>query len=191
MALRYCLLGLINYGEMTGYELNKAFKDSLYPVCNATTSQIYRELASMEEKGWLISREVMQTGKPNRKVYQITETGKAELKSWLKENHFAEEMKLKHAFYIQMFFAGENSIEDNIHILKEMKQAVGEEIQKAELREGEVKHYTQCVQDEDKSFYWGLVSEFTEAYYGQLIAWADRSIKKLEDRRNDKLKEGK
>jgi DNA-binding PadR family transcriptional regulator len=29
MSLKYGLLGLLNYGKMSGYDLDKAFKDSL------------------------------------------------------------------------------------------------------------------------------------------------------------------
>ncbi|WP_394701574.1 PadR family transcriptional regulator [uncultured Enterococcus sp.] len=37
----------------------------------------------MEEKGWLLSEEVVQTEKPNKRVYSLTEAGKQELQSWL------------------------------------------------------------------------------------------------------------
>ena len=39
MALKQGLLGLLNYGEMTGYELAKAFNDSLSFFWQAQTSQ--------------------------------------------------------------------------------------------------------------------------------------------------------
>ena len=42
MALKQGLLGLLNYGEMTGYELAKVFNDSLSFFWQAQTSQIYR-----------------------------------------------------------------------------------------------------------------------------------------------------
>ena len=51
MALKQGLLGLLNYGEMTGYELAKAFNDSLSFFWQAQTSQIYRELNQLEAEG--------------------------------------------------------------------------------------------------------------------------------------------
>jgi len=185
MSLRYCLLGLINYGGMTGYELDKAFKDSLYPVCSATTSQVYRELADMEKREWLTSSEVVQSGKPNRRVYEITAAGKEELRAWLLKDHISEEMRIKHPFYMQMFFAGENSIEENIQILEHMKEVVGEELQKAKLRESKIGEYIRKVNDESKSIYWEMLGEFGMTYYEQLIAWADRSIHRLKQQRKE------
>ena len=181
MSLRYCLLGLINYGEMTGYELDKVFKESLYPVCTATTSQIYRELTYMEKQKWLVSREEFQKGKPNRKVYAITEEGKGELKSWLIEDHISEEMRIKHPFYMQMFFAGENSIEENLKILEHMKEVVTEEWQKAKFREAQMENYIRKVDDQTKSLYWKLLNEFSMEYYKQLLDWADRCIERLKN----------
>ena len=83
MALKQGLLGLLNYGEMTGYELAKAFNDSLSFFWQAQTSQIYRELNQLEAEGLLHSHIEVQTGKPDKRVYAITTQGKAELDRWL------------------------------------------------------------------------------------------------------------
>jgi len=71
MSLKHGLLGLLNYGSMTGYELDKAFKDSLSFFWQAKNSQIYRELDAMERCGWLTSERVIQNQKPNKRVYSI------------------------------------------------------------------------------------------------------------------------
>ena len=47
------------------------------------TSQIYRELQNLKDKGFAKVNEIEQTGKPNKKVYSITESGREELMEWL------------------------------------------------------------------------------------------------------------
>ena len=42
--LKHGILGLLNYGDMTGYEIREAFESSLKFFWPAQTSQIYREL---------------------------------------------------------------------------------------------------------------------------------------------------
>ncbi|MDR0469037.1 MAG: PadR family transcriptional regulator, partial [Peptococcaceae bacterium] len=79
MSLKYGLLGLLNYGTMTGYELDKVFNDSLGFFWQGQTSQIYRELSAMERDGWLKSERVVQQDKPNKKLYIITDDGKRAL----------------------------------------------------------------------------------------------------------------
>lgn len=51
--LKHGILGLINYHEMTGYEIMQAFRDSLNYFWKAQTSQIYRELQNLEQKNWV------------------------------------------------------------------------------------------------------------------------------------------
>ena len=49
--LKHGILGLLNYGEMTEYEIMEVFRDSLNYFRDAKTSQIYRELQGLEQKG--------------------------------------------------------------------------------------------------------------------------------------------
>lgn len=73
MSLKHGLLGLLNYGKMSGYELNKTFNDSLYFFWKIQISRIYRELNHMEKTGWLTSETVFQTDKPNKRLYSLTD----------------------------------------------------------------------------------------------------------------------
>ena len=107
MSLKHGLLGLLSYGSMTGYELDKTFKDSLFLFWKAQTSQIYRELNGMEHSGWLTSEIVYQTDKPNKKLYSLTESGRKELHDWLSENNLDNEFQTRSTFLMKLFFSGE------------------------------------------------------------------------------------
>ena len=80
--LRYAILGLLNRKAMTGYDLSKEFQTSLAEFWHAKHSQIYPELKSLAEDG-LITFQTEITGTVlEKKVYSITETGKAEFLQW-------------------------------------------------------------------------------------------------------------
>ena len=51
--LKHGILGLLNYGDMTGYEIMTAFRDSLQFFWSANISQIYRELQTLKEKSFV------------------------------------------------------------------------------------------------------------------------------------------
>ena len=51
--LKHGILGLLNYGDMTGYEIMTVFRDSLSHFWTAQKSQIYRELQALEKNGWI------------------------------------------------------------------------------------------------------------------------------------------
>lgn len=82
--LRYILLGLLSKKNMSGYELNQSFKNEIGEFWQAKHSQIYPELAKMQERG-LIQHEVEITGmKLEKKVYQLTDEGRVLLDEWIR-----------------------------------------------------------------------------------------------------------
>jgi DNA-binding PadR family transcriptional regulator len=79
MSLKHTLLGFLNYYPMTGYELKKFFDTSVAHFWNAEQSQIYAALKHLEAEDLVEMRVEMQTDRPNRKVYSITQDGRDEL----------------------------------------------------------------------------------------------------------------
>lgn len=188
MSLKHGLLGLLNYSDMTGYDLDKTFRNSLSISWNATTSQVYRELSTMESLGWLNAKEVLQSGKPNKKIYHVTEEGKAELQKWLLEDHIKDELSLRHPFFLQMFFAGENSKEDNIRLINGTLNSCKEMQEYIERSEREAEYYSEKVADSTKSMYWTLTSMLGKFYCNSFIDWAERALIYLEKGNSDVFK---
>src|SRR5690349_10559623 len=82
MSLRYSLLGLLERQPSTGYDLARMFDLSLRTVWHARHSQIYPELAKLEQAGLV---EVVERGARGSKTYAITDEGRADLRRWLVE----------------------------------------------------------------------------------------------------------
>jgi len=82
LALGDAILACLTERPMTGYELAKTFDASLGFFWKADHQQIYRELSKLRERGHIQSREVVQSGKPNKLVYTLTPEGRAALKHW-------------------------------------------------------------------------------------------------------------
>jgi len=103
MALRYALLGLISERPRYGYEIKKEFEGSIGLFWNAHLSQIYPELAKLENEG-LISKElVIQEERPNKSLYTITDKGTKELKNWLAEP--IKPRQIKDESLLKIFFS--------------------------------------------------------------------------------------
>ena len=84
MSLAHAILGLLNYEEMTGYDLKRRWFDrSLRYFWPADQAQIYRTLDTLVDRGWATF--VVEPGddRPNRKVYSLTDAGRDELDRWL------------------------------------------------------------------------------------------------------------
>jgi DNA-binding PadR family transcriptional regulator len=82
MSLRHAVLGLLEVEPSTGYELARKFDVSLANAWHASHSQIYPELAKLEEAGMV---EVVGEGARNSRTFGITPAGREELRRWLVE----------------------------------------------------------------------------------------------------------
>lgn len=83
MSLQFAILGLLEYKSMTGYDLKKIFDESINNFWAASLSQIYRELGTLENKGYLASVIQPQNDRLDKRIYNITEAGKAAFKEWI------------------------------------------------------------------------------------------------------------
>lgn len=182
MSLQCGILGFLNYGTMTGYDIDKAFKESADFFWRAQTSQIYRELSSMEKQGLVTFNRIMQEDKPNKKEYQITEKGKETLCSWLAQDAFDESFNHRNAFLLKLFFSGERPLEETISSLKAFQEHCKQ--YSAPMRDiGEsIENYESCIDEEAKALFWGLTASFGRYYFDMCIKWSGDAIRELESR---------
>jgi len=87
MALSHSILAtLIGRGKsLSGYDLAKEFNSSVGFYWKTTHQQIYRELARLEKEGMVTSEIIKQTDRPDKKIYNITDTGRMHLVEWIAE----------------------------------------------------------------------------------------------------------
>ena len=184
MSLRHGLLGLLNYEPMTGYELNKEFNGSLGHFWQAKASQVYRELDAMEQNGWLSSQRVIQDEKPNKRVYSITEAGKAEFMDWLTNfDPFKPASGKGNAFLIRIFFGGELRPESTLELLHNAKEYI---FKSAEQLQAVATEVNAMVEEDEEAYaknakYWKLTLLFGEIMHKANIEWVEQSINILEE----------
>ncbi len=83
MSLKHAILTLLETEEGSGYDLLKRFKARLGFFWNASHQQIYSQLKTMHQDGLIDCTLEKQQGKPDRKVYHMTQTGHDTLVEWL------------------------------------------------------------------------------------------------------------
>lgn len=104
-SLELALLGLIaEYRAISGYDIVKLFDLSMVHYWHALHGQIYPTLERMQAEALITSREVIQRGRPNKRLYSITAAGRAVLLEWLSSP--CEDVKLKHAALLRCRFLG-------------------------------------------------------------------------------------
>ena len=106
VVLKYVLLGGLSYQPLTGYQLKQFVDSSTRHFWFAQTSQIYRTLDMLEKEGLLTSEIQEQDTRPDRRLYHITPTGRADLQTWLAEL-MIEISPAKDSLLVRLFFSAQ------------------------------------------------------------------------------------
>ncbi len=140
MSLPHAILGLLEQGPMTGYELKTLWFDrTIAHFWSSDHTQIYRTLDKLAEQGLVDSHIEYQDERPNRKVYTITEAGRVEFKKWLGTEQ--PPATVRDAFMIQLFFGAKLSNTALIELLEREKQ----------VHEERITHYNQIKEQAEVS----------------------------------------
>ena len=101
--ITYAILGLLEFGSpQSGYDLKRLFDHLLAPMWAAAQSQIYKELRRMQALGWVTMQREEQESRPARKLYAITDAGRAALRVWLAQP--AAVFQLRDELLLKMLF---------------------------------------------------------------------------------------
>lgn len=103
MDVKTVCLGMLTDGPASGYDLKKQFESSFGHFFAAGYGSIYPALSSLAEHGLVNCEHIPQQGKPDRKVYEITQDGRAFLLDALRNP--APCHKVRSEFLATMCFA--------------------------------------------------------------------------------------
>jgi DNA-binding PadR family transcriptional regulator len=102
--MREVLLALLADGREHGYELKQAVEQTFggtWPPLNI--GQIYTTLGRLERDGLVQSEHVSQEGRPDKRVYTLTDAGRAELREWIEAP--VAGARLKDEFFTKLVLA--------------------------------------------------------------------------------------
>jgi DNA-binding PadR family transcriptional regulator len=121
--LRYAVLGLIanKTDGVHGYRLKgecEAIADEFWSL---NYGRLYRILDDLERAGELSVADEIQKGRPNRKVYRITESGKQSLDDWLLAPVEEDAQPLRDEMVLKLLFLGADDIDRVYEIIKQQR----------------------------------------------------------------------
>ncbi len=181
MSLSFALLGFLNLGPMSGYDLKKNLDRSTQFFWHAGLNQIYPTLKSLQERGLVTARVEVQEGKPDKRIYALTRDGQAALLDWLAEPVRALP-STRNVALLKLFFAG---FLDRALILRQLRNLLV-------LHESQVRKYreeTRAVIAEvvaktglrREGMMWELVRQLGEAHERAYVEWLEQAIQTVEE----------
>jgi Predicted transcriptional regulators len=178
--LRYIMLGLLRIRPMSGYDIKQTFERAIASYWNAGNSQIYTTLKNLHKAGLIDAEVIVQTSRPNRKVYHLTASGEAELTRWLKEA--VPERFTKDEFLTKIFFCGEESDTIALLHLKEHRESLLKQL--AHMTWARQEYGSRQTRRPRLLEYQLLVREYKEAELKATLEVTDNAIARLEQRLN-------
>ena len=168
-ATEYAVLGLLSWGEQSGYDLRKAAERSVGYFWTPAKSRIYATLPRLVDAGLVRRRDVAQSGRPDKQLYRLTPRGEAALRRWIAESPLEPETS-RNTLLVKVFFgdlAGPNAV------LAQIRARRDEALQlKSELEELEARGRPEDV-------YPRLTRLYGLEHASAIIRWADAAEREL------------
>jgi PadR family transcriptional regulator, regulatory protein AphA len=169
----FAVLGLLSFGERSGYELKKAAERGVGYVWTAAKSHVYAVLPRLVEGGYATARRVTQERRPDKQVYKITPKGQRVFKDWLEAP--IEEHGARSPFLLKVFFGDLMSKEALVAHIERRRAEVVRTLQEYREIEGRIR-------DDPRSYYGYMTLRWGLAQARAFIRWADQMLRELQDR---------
>ncbi len=139
-AVQYAVLGLISSREagIHGYQLKSEF-DSLYGDFWALNyGQMYRTLDRLERAGYIEGFDQLQTGRPNRKIFRITERGRRSLDEWLVNPPSHQPRPLRDELSVKLLFLNEARMDEILTLIRSQRAIYLQHLSRLTKRRGKL-----------------------------------------------------
>lgn len=114
--MEYLLLGLLILFPMTGYQLQQFIKQNLALICSHSAGSVQTALAKLEKEGKITASETTE-GKRRKKVFFITDDGRAAFSAWVAQPMQAD--RVKNMELARLFFLGLAKPEERLAAIRD------------------------------------------------------------------------
>ena len=179
MPLEHAILAFLDFQPMSGYDLKKSFDNSVGHFWSTTQSHIYKALEKLEEQEFAASKIIPQEGKPSRKEYHITKTGRAELKKWLSTP--LPLSPVREAWMIQLFFAHSLSNEQIAQLIETRRNEVAKAIEALDEAQAiiELQKKDGPPNIQRMAALWQMTLDYGADYYKAEYTWLEKTLKRV------------
>ncbi|MFK0191769.1 PadR family transcriptional regulator [Kitasatospora sp. NPDC090308] len=119
MRLEHLILGLLAVRPFSGYDMRKWMEGKgKYLGYGVQLPQIYRTLPKLVANGWAAFELDPRAGRPDAKVYRLTEAGRQELLAWARSPYEPSPRMTDSDFRLRFLFAGQLGPEFALDLLR-------------------------------------------------------------------------
>lgn len=178
MSLELAILGFLSERPRSGYDLkNRCFSGPLGTLWTADQAQIYRTLERLKEAGLVDARRRRQSGRPDRRMFELTHDGAEKLAELLATS--APLPPLRDPFLVQLYFGAGLDDEHLLAVLRHRRSEHQERLELLRLESAELASATEATTRASVMRQTAL--EGGMAQQAALIDWLDDCIQAVSD----------
>jgi len=165
MEKKLLLLGILLSHGMHGYQLNEILQNNPGTPISLKKSNAYKLLSDMEADGWVSFYQEQKGNRPQRRVYEVTDKGKAAFMRLLREN-LSTPIPPEFPAAAGLDFIYMLPDEEVIELLETRLQAVNKKFQQLDEVPAEIRDSH-------------LTVEYLHHFYASEIHWLSETIQRL------------
>ncbi|WP_371018761.1 PadR family transcriptional regulator [Pseudalkalibacillus sp. JSM 102089] len=171
---KFAILGLLTTGCRTGYSMKQMMDDSLNHFWKISYGQIYPTLKSLLDEELITVQKQSESGKPDKKEYELTQLGWDALKKWMETP--VEEVALeKNELLLKLFFSHHQSDEA---VKKQLESYLAKLLDRFKTYEAIEEMIVQTYGDQGDAKFWLMTLDYGKRTTKVAIEWAkDAKIK--------------
>lgn len=178
MDLRSTILGLLSWQSFSGYDLKRIISNSEVFYWSGNNNQIYKSLIALQQEGLVTYQVHVQESLPAKKIYSITEPGRAELyRNLLVDPELPE---LRKGFLIQLAWAEILSDEEILALLRRYEDEVANQLR---MRQAQAANPgSRPNRSPREEYLWKRISANIIAAYQAELDWVRQTQQDFRDR---------
>jgi DNA-binding PadR family transcriptional regulator len=178
LLINYAILGLLGAKPMSGYDLKKIMQDSLYMYWSGNNNQIYKALLQLCSDDLLTNEIHHQDGAPSKKIYHITDKGRAALQEWVCSTQ-PEAPEFKKPFLIQMAFSGQLQAAQLEELMLKYQHEINTQL--IMQQEKQRRLHSAPGRTAQESFIEDMIFDNIFTFYQSELQWARKALQVIRD----------
>lgn len=175
-AIRYALLGMVaqNPGGIHGYALKRQCDRVLGHFWQLNFGEVYRVLDRLADEGLIASAELVPGS--SRKVFRITDRGRASLDDFILEPPTDIPRPLRHELAVKLLFASAERMPELMRLIDEQRAAYTQQLHLLAIQRRKLRH------SPIDGFVVGLLIDGAELSVRAEFTWLDSVSQRLKER---------
>ena len=172
----YAILGALSQGSMSGYDVRQLFDREGMFFWNESYGQIYPMLKRLHSQGHVeMTVEEREVG-PERKLYSLTDKGRAELTRWLRQP--ATPHSTRDEYLLKLHFAQADRPSVALASIEKLHDEVEAATERLSEERAELQELTP---DQQERLYHDLTMRWAELYHEARIKWCREANDRMQE----------